>query len=35
MEDLKYKNENIEKEPIFKGKELSFKIRKRFYRIER
>ena len=23
------------KEPVFKGKKLSFRIRKRFYRIER
>ena len=43
MKNPNYKKENIykkifkqyAKERIFKGKEYSFKIRKRFYRIER
>ena len=43
MENLNYKNENIERKYLknmqknksFKGKEYIFRIRKRFYRIER
>ena len=42
MENTRYKHENIErkhikkivKEPVFKGKDQSFRIRKIFYRIE-
>ena len=35
MENPNYKNENYVKEPIFKGKKQSCRIRKRFYKIAR